>query len=117
MRLVVTPAVMERAYLLLVETPPFRRWKLPHPDEIVFRVTADPSEYGHFGITNDKARRPLVGLNQKLNLTLHAIVVHTAHEMCHLYQWKLKLPQNHGVVFTKLKMQVCRHHGFDPGTF
>jgi hypothetical protein len=109
--------MMEMAYELLRTTLPFRTWKLPDPDGIVFRVTADPSEHAHFGVMDNKDKHPLIGVNQKRNKSLDALLLNMAHEMCHLRQWQLKLPVNHGNRFQLLKARVCKEHGFDPGVF
>src|SRR5215475_4729604 len=47
-RLHLTPEALENAYEYLRATLPFRRWNLPHADELVFRVMGARDRYGHF---------------------------------------------------------------------
>ena len=41
----ITPELLEASYELLRSMPPFKRWKLPHADNVVFRVLKMPRLY------------------------------------------------------------------------
>ncbi len=110
----VTPEMMEQTYDLLRITKPFRIWKLPDPDGIRFHVTKDNGEFASFDV---KGGHPVICVTLHTARTLNSLTMHLAHEMIHLYQWKLKLPQNHGNHFQICKARVCKEHSFDPGVF
>src|ERR1700674_4384641 len=115
MTLHLTPAMLEASYELLRTTLPFRRWKLPHADEIEFHVRY----LTHRGDCVDLGEVNLIRLSDKRHHTLPEVLITMAHEMCHVRQ-NIERPNDdahHGAYFKKCAKQVCRHHGWDYKTF
>lgn len=112
-----TPDLVEEAYSTLRITKPFDRWRMPHPDQVQFRVLVTRERYGHYrAIQNDPTsvfELAVSTLVTNLDL-LHRTV---AHEMTHHRQEVLGHRDVHGPHFQRLAAQVCRHHGFDPAQF
>lgn len=113
MKLHLTPAMMEATYDLLRATAPFRRWKLPEADDVIFCVQTMQA-HANFRM---RAGKHCYTVNPQKTYTLRTLVEHMAHEMCHGRQELIKARDTHGATFRRMRAQVCAHHGFDPGTF
>ena len=114
--------MLETSYELLRLAPPFSKWKLPHADEIEFRVTMEEEEYGEFCIytrANTTKEKLVIGISCIHVRCYETLLAVMAHEMCHLREHRLKVRTTtlHGKVFQRLADQVCRHHGFKRNTF
>lgn len=113
-----TPDMLESGYRLLCHTPPFNRWKMPHPDDVVFYAkTIDKSgthgTQGQYWFDNIHHH---IQVNPARHHTLAAMLMTLAHEMVHLRVGNLERGA-HGRLYQRLADQVCRHHGFDRGQF
>jgi len=111
-----TPGIMEAAYSLLRETPPFARWRLPEADEVGFVVTRDRLVKGDYGCENGSH---VIRLSSAVIGSLGELLITMAHEMCHLRQ-QLVAPKDaahHGTRFRQYAEAVCRVHGFDRKAF
>lgn len=121
MALHITPMLMELTYELLRASPPFNKWKLPHADDIAFRVTASTTEYGEFCFetVRKKQKHHTIGVSIVGVRSLDKLIETMAHEMCHLREFILGARSDvlHGKAFQKLADQVCARHGFKRGTF
>lgn len=116
MSLHLTPAMLESAYELLRQTPPFRRWKLPHPDDLEFRATPlVDNDQGELRKKSDGSY--CITVNPNRHKTLWATIMTLAHEMAHIRQEQLGRRDHHGASFQKLADQICAHHVFDRGQF
>lgn len=115
-RLHLTPDTVEAGYELLRTTMPFRRWKLPDPDDVIFRIVADRGAYATHWY-DPKGHELSVSFRNVTHLDTMLRVI--AHEMCHMREVQLKVPRRigHGAVFNRLADQVCRYHHFDRGAF
>ncbi len=110
-----TPALMEATYEYLRATPPFSRWRLPHADDIEFRVTRHRDRHGQ--CVTDGDRHIIVASEIKIRRT-HSLIELMAHEMVHVHCHRQgEMRAEHGAVFRRHAATVCRYHGFDPGTF
>lgn len=106
-----TPAILEAAYEFLRATPPFSRWKLPHADEIEFRVTRHRDCQGKC-VTEDDRHAILVS-EVKIGRTFGLLEL-MAHEMVHVHCHRQgHLKPEHGAVFRRHAARVCKEHGFD----
>lgn len=112
----ITPAIIEAGYVLLCETLPFRRWKLPSPDELEFYAIPLPA--------NDQGellRKPTgkyrVTINPNRHKTISSMLMTLGHEMAHIRQDQIGRKDHHGASFQALADQICRHHVFDRGQF
>lgn len=128
MALNLTPEILEKVYELLRVTAPFKRWKLPHADEVEFRVKdlGQNMAWYHY---EDDIQKMLVKPTHRIELCvmdhreLKLTVESMAHEMVHMRQrlhedvktGKRSAP--HGKVFKRLAAQVCRAHRLDPAKF
>lgn len=115
----IAPDDLERGYVLLKGTLPFRRWKLPDPDDVVFEAkTIDrPATDGSQGQHWHDGTHHHIGVNPARHRTLGAMLLTLAHELCHLRAHDLGETSYHGQIFHKLADLTCRHHGFDRGQF
>lgn len=110
-----TPDILADAYELLRATPPFKRWKLPHADDVEFHVIKKPgpllADY-MWGLYSDGRRTHRIRVTA-LNKTLTSVLASMAHEMVHMRQRFMGTDYtSHGRVFRKLAAQVCRLHGY-----
>jgi hypothetical protein len=111
----ITPEMMEASYELLRTTLPFRRWKLPHADQIDFAVLVTRERFGHYRAYKDGTGHE-IAVSTKVK-TLHMMTEVIAHEMVHLRQELLRHRDNHGKHFKRLASLVCRRHGWNLATF
>lgn len=111
-----TPEILAGAYEYLRTTPPFRRWKLPHADEVRFRVSATISPRAFY--LYDRAKDPPheIVLSAKRHGTTHSIMETMAHEMLHLHQELRGTAHHnnqHNAEFHHLNKRLCAYHGWD----
>jgi len=119
-RLHLTPEALENAYEYLRVTLPFRRWDLPHADNLVFRVMGARDRYGHFkGRIKDNTDLNEIGVSQRKVQSTDMLMATMAHEMIHLHQHEKGGCTRgvHNAHFMRLAARVCRVHGFDLETF
>lgn len=114
-----TPDMLEAAYELLRTTPPFKGWRLPPSDDIIFCVVTmrkhqDQADWTHTGT------RHVIRINARKHATLASLIMTMAHEMCHVREYELgfrRADVMHGALYWRLANSVCKHHGFDKGQF
>ncbi len=116
MAIKITLPVVEQMYELLRATPPFKRWKLPHNDDISFAINRT---HGHRGEFYVKDGVPVIGVNDTTHDTLDELMRTVAHEMCHLHEHLHGARQDvhHGAWFKRCAKSVCKAHQFDKGAF
>lgn len=116
----ITPDMVEQAYELLRTTLPFRRWKLPHPDALTFRVSGHVDRYGHY---DNHDRKPgkfdEILISAKLVTDLDMLIRVVAHEMVHqrLNLLRVRGWHQHGPSFQRVADLVCKRHKFDRAAF
>lgn len=106
--------MLESTYDMLRLTRPFKGWRLPPGDEVVFHVSAETTPQGlhWYDDTGHNIR-----LSARKHKYLHSAIMTLAHEMCHIRQRIVGDRSDHGAVFARMADQVCKHHGFDRGQF
>ena len=113
MTLPLTPATLVAAYEYLRTTPPFRGWKLPHADEVEFRVTRHRDREADHEVKRRTDHIIRVSAN---NIgTSDALVQALAHEMIHAYQdgvARTGTRAMHNTEFKRLATRVCKVHGW-----
>lgn len=114
MTLALTPDMIEATYDLLKTMPPFRAWRLPPSDSIVFCVsaTSHQADFNHSPLC--------IGISSRRVGSIYRLVVCMAHELCHLRLHLTKRDRGcgvHGARFQHLAAQVCKIHGFDVREF
>jgi hypothetical protein len=120
MTLPLTSETMAAAYDYLSTTPPFSNWNLPDSEDVVFKLSRRPREFGRYQLIDGR---------HAITASIHAIA-HTvtlmrfmAHEMIHLYLEKMGWESRahseevHNAAFRKFAAQACKVHGFDPKEF
>jgi hypothetical protein len=120
MTIPLSPEVLAAAYSYLDTTPPYKKWNLPHAEDIIFRVGRRPKEAGRYQWD---------GTHHVITASVHG-VGHTdsvmrfmAHEKIHLYLeimgWESKShsAEVHNAAFRKFAAQACKHHGWDLKAF
>lgn len=113
----VTNDLVEATYELLRMTRPFKGWRLPHSDSIVFSITRDRGTRGDF-LVNEKGEF-VIRINDKYHHTLPELIKTVAHEMCHLHEqmYGIRKDVHHGAWYNSCADKVCKAHGFDRGAF
>lgn len=116
MTLRLTPGILASMYRFLCATPPFKRWKLPHSDEVKFRVMVSDQWRGQHSFENGQHT---IDISAKKHGHTMTTLVTMAHEMVHA-----KVAEDgedkgaeHGPAFKRRAKLVCKHHGFDPKEF
>jgi hypothetical protein len=109
----ITPRMIESAYEFLRATPPFSGWRLPHADEVEFRVSRHRDRLAHFV---EGREGPIIAVSS-VNVTYPETLLRVmAHEMVHLAQWlhKTETPgAEHNAEFFRMAAKVAKAHGFD----
>ena len=112
MSLPLTPEIVEAAYEFLRKTPPFRRWKLPQPDDVVFHVKAQRSHMADY-LFDDK--RHHISVSAKMVGHTDTLLKCVAHEMAHMRQQVMgDRSLAHNANFFRLTARISKYHGFDP---
>lgn len=120
MSLPLTPDMLVTCYEFLKTTPPFRRWKLPDADDVVFRLSKRRKEAGRYQWDGEhhNITASIYGIGHT-----ESLMRFMAHEMIHLYLEKMGWESRHhseevhNAAFRKFAAQACKHHGFDPKAF
>lgn len=119
MSLPLTPETMAAAYDFLRTTPPYKALRLPHSDEIIFRVTRDPRKFGHY--RRDRYDRREIAISARCNGFTTRLLETMGHEMFHLHEDLIgilyKANTEHGATFRGLAKRACRYHGWDLKAF
>lgn len=110
----VTPEMVEATYELLKLTKPFRGWKLPAADEVVFSVMWTERFSADYAFENGRHH---IRVSGKKHRTLGSLIPTVAHEMCHMRDELKCVRSHHGASFKRMADQVCRYHHFDRGQF
>lgn len=111
-----TPEILEANYRLLSLTLPFRRWTMPHPDVVEFRVLIVRDRHAHHRAYADGTGHE-IAVSTGAVRTLDGLTQAMAHEMVHIRQDQLGMRDKHGAGFKRLAALVCRRHGFDIAKF
>lgn len=110
-----TPDIVRAAYEYLRATPPFKRWGLPHADEIKVRITRHRDRQGH--ARWDGKQFEIAVSQMKIGRT-HTLIELVAHEMVHVRcHMQGDTRAEHSKVWHRYADSVCRYHGFDRKTF
>ena len=115
-----TPELLEGAYLFLKASPPFNKMGLPDPDDVVFKVSLRPDEYGRYQWDGQHHTISMSARSIGQTLTL---IKFMSHELIHLYlEDRGRESCNgggdvHNAEFKKIAARVCRYHGFDLKAF
>lgn len=110
------PSELEAVYECIRSFRPFKSWRLPHADEVIFKI-ADRTDCEGEMVPEVGAPRILISsLHVGHYDTLHRVM---AHEMVHLAQLLSKEPDwhTHGAGFQRRAKVVCRYLGWDPKEF
>lgn len=111
----ITPEILEATYELLRVTLPFRRWHLPHPDELGFRVSQHRDRHAHYRNHNGVKE---ICVSQFHAVGLEKLMQDVAHEMVHLRLDETGDARvNHGPKFQKLALIVCQRHKWELESF
>lgn len=121
MKFGLTPEMAEANYEYLRTSRPFRRMKLPDPDDLAFIITPHVDRYGHFKAKEPGKRRFHEIAISDQEVTSSALLTEVmAHEMIHLFQEINGTDSRrvqHNAEFRRIARTVCRIHAFDPTTF
>lgn len=119
MSLHLTPDMLAAAYDLLRTTPPFRRWKLPAAEDVVFQVNyADYQGAHQQQLTGD--RHHILTLSTHHIGTMNKMLFVLAHEVAHMrqrIQGTASAKVQHNADFWRLSRIICVHHCWDVKDF
>jgi hypothetical protein len=117
MTLLLDPDMLEATYNFLKCTPPFKRFKLPDSDDVIFTVGFKHNVLGEYRWFDHQHTITISG--RCIGYT-DGLIETMAHEMIHLYLEHTNQESYnnaHSMLFRKIAKQVCRYHGFDPKRF
>lgn len=107
------------AYEYLRACEPFKKWGLPHADEVAFTVSRHRDRYAHM-VGYQRSREAEIAISELRVGSTDTLMSTMAHEMVHLHQ-HLRGTETantmHNADFMRLARAVCREHGFDPRAF
>lgn len=114
--LVLSPDVLAAAYEYLKTTDPFRKWNLPEPDDVRFRVIRDRAVYGWH---RRDGKQHTIAISSAMIGHTTTLLETMAHELVHVHEEIVCPPRKseHSAAFRKWAEQVCRVHGFDARRF
>lgn len=110
MTLKVSEGLLRAAYEFVRATDPKFWRKLPHADEVDFKVIKSKT---HFGDCDGEALR-VSSAKHSHAVTILATV---SHEMAHMLDFIEGGDGAHGVKFHKLARRICKVLGLDPKAF
>ena len=123
MTLPLTPHALAAAYEYLRTTPPFKGWKLPEADAIVFKVARDSPCHGfHQRHTKylSQGSEHCIGVSETSVGHTDTLFRVLGHEMIHMWQ-SITRAQTAGTVhnaeFRRIARLVCKTHGWDAKHF
>jgi len=107
-----SPEMVEAAYDYLRITPPFRRWKLPAGEEVVFHITGVRSHMASYWYED---KRHNITVSAKMVGHTETLFRAVAHEMAHMRQHVMgDKSLAHNANFFRLTARIAKYHGFDP---
>lgn len=112
MPLTLRPDTMAAAYEMLRTVAPFRRYKLPEADEVVFRVMAHQTTSGECWVTYDG--RYHIDASMKCVGHLDTLIRLIGHEMVHLLQLMNGEEPTHNEWFRAEYAKAAKNCGWDP---
>ncbi len=114
--MILLPSHIQASYDYLRAFTPFSRWKLPHGDEIAFKVIADKKLCGYYQHLNGEH---WIGVSTAWAGAHSTLLKITAHEMLHLKQkiHGTETKSQHNAEFKRLAGQVCRAFQWDSQDF
>lgn len=102
------------AYEMLRVSAPYRAWKLPHGDEIEFKVTRHRDRFGHWS-RYKRTNEHIIVISETLVTDMSLLLLTVAHEMIHLKQDIDKTDtrgNDHNAQFVRLAKRVSRCMGW-----
>ena len=112
MSVLLTPKNLSLLYKGFADLPPFNKYKLPHHNQIEFKVIKDPHAYGFF------SPDPLLIQISKARCGHFTTIAATMlHEMVHLtlyYNHGLKNYDEHNALFYKILHKAANTYNLDP---
>ena len=115
-----TKETIEAAYEYFRTTPPFNKWNLPEPEDIIFKVGKDRHTIGwHITYTKKDKRKDVLAVSIKCVGHTDTLLITVAHEMIHIYLTMTGQDKGgeHNAAFKLYASHVCKVHGFDPKAF
>ena len=121
MSLTLTPESLAAAYEYLRTTRPFKRWKLPHADEVEFRVERLKDRAADHSVVHRPEKLHTIRVSTENVKTTDGLLEVMAHEMVHAYQDGVagtgSRRAEHNKEFVRLSARVCKEHGWQLSLF
>lgn len=116
MTLPLTPDTLAGAFEFLRTTPPYRGWRLPHADSVVFTVNRHKS----YIATHQGGDPCVIEVSSAIVGNTHTLLWAIGHEMIHCHQFLTKKETRnttHNADFRRKAEAACRYHGWDARLF
>ena len=114
MSLPLTKDLLRGTYDFLRLTPPFKKWKLPPGEVVLFVVTRNPLIQGDHIMVKGVHR---IRVSSKKVSATWTLIELMAHEMVHVKCDRDGIKSEHGADFKRAARLVCKYHGFNEGHF
>lgn len=116
MSLHITPAMMEATYNFWLTLPPFRSWKMPESDDVVFAICSDPNNRGGYDYKDGQHR---IFVSRRCVGSFETLIRTMAHEMCHVRERSFcsRMDIGHSAAFHRAADQVCKLNLLDRKVF
>lgn len=104
-----TPSKLAAVYDCLRAFPPYRGWRLPESDGVVFGVSLSLDAFG----TYERCRgKPRIEISALMVNDWQTLVETMAHEMIHLRQCRAGRAVDHDAEWQRIATRVCREFGW-----
>lgn len=116
--LFITIPMVRAAYTLLSVTPPFRHWKLPPADQVIFFITRSTTVSGDYH--RRRNGKHVIRVSGLRHGSLEALLKTVAHEMIHLHEEgydSARCDVQHSWLFRRWAKIVCNWHRWDLNEF
>lgn len=104
-----TPSKLAAVYDCLRAFPPYKGWRLPESDGVVFGVSLSLDTFG----TYERCRgKPRIEISALMVTDWQTLVETMAHEMIHLRQCRAGRAVDHDAEWQRIATRVCREFGW-----
>jgi len=108
-----TPYILESLYLCMAACHPMRKWDLPPPELIQFKVTRESDAMATYRYDESLEKPHIITISRLRNEHFDTVQRSLAHEICHMSFWKTNNWDKHGKAFKIRTRQIAREYGWD----
>ena len=108
-----TPKILESLYLCMACCTPMKKWDLPAPELIQFKVTREVDAMATYRYDDELEKPHIITISRLKNEHFDTIQRSLAHEIVHMSFWKTGAWDKHGKAFRNRTKAVAREYGWD----